>query len=180
MRSSRRRSPQLGSRDQRQAEPAVQVTDLELGCEHRVALLGSAVPERLGRHTWTVRRDGDPGRVSGRERRPVDGPVDPVHHDDDEPAGRAARAAVPRPARADLSGHHAAVERQGDALDAGHRPELPLLLFVLEAGPVHRLQRLREGCGKGTSTSPASTARSTSRASWKAAPPREAAPQARS
>ncbi len=48
-------------------------------------------------------------------------------------------------------------------------PNLLLLVLVLEARAVHRLQRLREACGRGTSTSPASTARSTSRATWKAA-----------
>jgi Flavin containing amine oxidoreductase len=40
---------------------------------------------------------------------------------------------------------HETVERQGDALDVVHRPELPLLLLLLETRPVHQLQRLRKG-----------------------------------
>ena len=73
----------------------------------------------------------------------------PVLDDATNPQVTLVRAAVPRAARADLPRHHAAVERQGDALDAVHRPELPLLVLVLEAGPVHGLQRLREGAAQG-------------------------------
>ena len=53
------------------------------------------------------------------------------------------REPVPVPDRADLPRHHRPVERQSDALHPLHRPEPPLLLLLLEARPVHRLQRLR-------------------------------------
>src|SRR5215471_4393472 len=92
--------------------------------------------------SW-IARTQIPQATSGPWAAIPDAPVEPLQHHRDQPPRRHVREAVPVAARADLPRHHRPVERQGDALHPLHRPELPLLVLLLEARPVHQLQRLR-------------------------------------
>ena len=101
--------------------------------ESRTALLRRpGLPEQLGRHARAGRSDRHPRRLHRRRRRGSLGRRSRTRRGH-EPAGDDVRAAVPLADRAGLPRHHRAVERQGDALDAGARPEPALLLLVLEA-----------------------------------------------
>ena len=113
--------------------------------QHRLALLRPALPERLGRH---ARRR--PARPASSSSTPAPSVAESMGQSNPYTT-TATNSQVTTYAQQFLSqlepifpGITDAVERQGDALHPVHRPELPLLLLVLEARPVHRLQRLRK------------------------------------
>ncbi len=175
---------QLGRRSQHQAPAAVRQPLLEherpVGNVKRRLLRRSRLPEHVGRDARPERDDRHPREL---QRRQHGGGILPVHallQRDREPEGIELCPRVPETARDGLPRDHPALERQGDALHPVPGSEPPQLLRVPQGRPVHLVHRIRRRRPGQRSTSPASTARRTSRASWRAAPERASAPRSRS
>ena len=139
-------------------------------------------------NVWEVTRaqpyaNGHPRQLLGRSIAGGFKPSTPYSNAVDQQAGHDLREGVPAAARDGLPGHHAALERPGQPVDPVPRPEPALLVCLLARRAVHAVQRLR-GSGAGPaparSTSRASTARPTSRDSWREARPRVSGRQRRS
>ena len=125
----------------------------------RPGLNGETFADTGYQDTWEVTRaqPGKPRDPGGLHRRQDRGELG-----SGTPASRAAR--VPRPARAGAPGRDEGLERQGQDRLLARQPLDEGLVLLLEGRPVHSASPAsREGV-RATATSPASTRRSTSRA----------------